>query len=232
MVSDFVNNKYLMLKSTESDINEHLPTLYEYAKGCNTICEMGVRGAVSTWAFLSGMSSTTNKKTLYCVDLVEVPEASEIVRLGKEIGVDVIFLYEDSAKLKLPVPVDLLFIDTWHIYGHLKRELAAHEKNVTKYIIMHDTTVDGIHGESLRCNLDAKQQSIDSGYPLDEITKGLQPAVDEFLEFHKGEWVVDNVWTNNNGLTVLRRKDVPHFELEPNSSASLTQYFDKSGKQL
>ena len=29
---------------------------------------------------------------------------------------------------------DLLFIDTWHVYGHLKRELKAHEKKVNKYI--------------------------------------------------------------------------------------------------
>ena len=35
-----------------SDINEHLPTLYEYACKCKHITEMGVRTGVSTTAFL------------------------------------------------------------------------------------------------------------------------------------------------------------------------------------
>ena len=37
---------------TPSDINEHIPTLIEYASECDTITEMGVRGITSTWAFL------------------------------------------------------------------------------------------------------------------------------------------------------------------------------------
>jgi hypothetical protein len=37
---------------TPSDINEHIPTLIEYASECETITEMGVRAITSTWAFL------------------------------------------------------------------------------------------------------------------------------------------------------------------------------------
>jgi hypothetical protein len=42
------------------------------------------------------------------------------------------------------------------------------------------------------------------GYPEDEIRMGLGPAVREFLEMHP-EWTVKEVFTNNNGLTVLQR---------------------------
>jgi hypothetical protein len=35
-------------------------------------------------------------------------------------GGELHFLCEDSAKVKFPCPIDLLFIDTFHVYGHLK----------------------------------------------------------------------------------------------------------------
>ena len=45
-------------------------------------------------------------------------------------------------QLDLDGPVDLLFIDTFHVYGQLKRELARFEGQVRRYIAMHDTEVD------------------------------------------------------------------------------------------
>jgi hypothetical protein len=45
---------------------------------------------------------------------------------------------------------DLTFIDTWHIYGELNRELEKFSKTTNKYIIMHDTTIDEWHGETIR----------------------------------------------------------------------------------
>lgn len=70
---------------------------------------------------------------------------------------------------------------------------------------MHDTTVDEITGETIRCGWDAKKQSVESGFPVDEITKGLWPAVVEFLE-QNPEWYLKERFTNNNGLTILARK--------------------------
>jgi len=72
---------------------------------------------------------------------------------------------------------------------------------------MHDTEVDGIHGEYLRetyfygC-VDALSNKI--GIPVDEIKLGLKPAIHEFLEENKN-WVVHAYFTNNNGLTILKR---------------------------
>jgi hypothetical protein len=97
-----------------------------------------------------------------------------------------------------------LFIDTWHIYGQLKRELEYWHSSVKKYIIMHDTTVDADKGESVRMSCDIHSQSVESGFPVDEITKGLWPAIEEFVASHS-EWKIERRFTNNNGLTILAR---------------------------
>ena len=99
---------------------------------------------------------------------------------------------------------DITFIDTWHVYGQLKRELDKFSTVTNKYIIMHDTTVDEIYGETIRCGLDAVRQSQQTGFPVDEIQKGLWPAVTEFLKNNK-EWRLKERFTNNNGLTILER---------------------------
>jgi len=47
-----LQNIYNQTKS--ADIREHLYTLKNYAEKSRHITEMGVRGVVSTWAFLAG----------------------------------------------------------------------------------------------------------------------------------------------------------------------------------
>ena len=69
---------------------------------------------------------------------------------------------------------------------------------------MHDTTVDEWYGETIRCGGDAHAQSLLSGIPVDEINRGLWPAIVEFLAANP-EWVLHERFTNNNGLTVLRK---------------------------
>ena len=69
---------------------------------------------------------------------------------------------------------------------------------------MHDTTVDEYYGETIRCNMNAKQQSLESGFPENEITIGLWPAVTEFLE-NNSNWKIKERFTNNNGLTILEK---------------------------
>lgn len=186
------------------DIHEHLPTLYEYASKCASVAEMGVRGIVSTWAFLKGLAeSPSENKKLVSIDIENI-DMTNVIACAHEVGIDMKFIQADSATVNIGTNVDLLFIDTWHIYGHLKRELEFHHERVNKYIIMHDTEIDGVYGESIRCNWNIPEQSKKSGYPVDEIAKGLQPAIDEFLASH-AEWSLDKKYTNNNGLTVLVR---------------------------
>ena len=69
---------------------------------------------------------------------------------------------------------------------------------------MHDTTVDEWAGETIRMGWNAHQQSQSTGIPVDEITKGLWPAISEFLEANQ-DWKLKERYTNNNGLTILER---------------------------
>lgn len=202
---DTIINTYNALCYTPSDIYEHLPTLNKLSSECETICEFGVRSIVSTWAFLTGLlENNSNVKNLISVDIEKV-DIQHVIDIAKDANINMKFICEDSIKCEIP-DTDMLFIDTWHIYGHLKRELKAHHKKVKKYIVMHDTELDKTFGESIRCGWDLIQQSIKSGYPIEEITMGLQKAIDEFLKENK-EWTLYKNYTNNNGLTILKRND-------------------------
>lgn len=69
---------------------------------------------------------------------------------------------------------------------------------------MHDTTVDEWQGETIRFRKNAQEQSKTTGIPIDEINKGLWPAIEEFLENNKN-WKIKERFTNNNGLTILEK---------------------------
>jgi hypothetical protein len=203
-----IDDVYRRLCTTPSDIYEHLPTLREYASKCAVVAEMGVRTPTSTWALLRGLCDSTAAppKKLFCVDIAHVNMEQER-QIAARAGIHLTFICENSVAVDFDTPVDLLFIDTWHVYGHLKRELAAHHNRVNKYIIMHDTTVDAYEGESIRCHMDIEEQMRVSGYTRDEICSGLWPAVKEFVATHAAEWKIEARYSNCNGLTVLSRLD-------------------------
>lgn len=200
-----IADQYVRCLRTVSDIHQHLPTLLDLSVGCGAIAEVGVRHAVSTWAFLLGLCLDGKpNKQLVCLDLAPPSCVEELRRLSSACGIGFLFYEGDSATTPLPV-VDMMFIDTWHIYGHLKRELEFHHSRVRKYIVLHDTEIDKYIGESVRENHDIQQQSLVYGYTLPEIIKGLSFAVDEFLEKHP-EWRLKKHYTNNNGLTILEKQ--------------------------
>lgn len=204
-----IKQKYLELCNTQSDINEHLPTLFEYASKCSSVLELGVRGCISSYAFASGLISELNENTgskLLVLNDINECNISELTSYCEKIKdkIDIRYFWINDLDLNLDSNIDLTFIDTWHVYGHLKRELEKFSKITNKYIIMHDTTLDAIYGESIRCNWNVQDQSKKTGIPCEEITKGLQPAIDEFLQLNK-DWKIHEVFTNNNGLTVLKR---------------------------
>lgn len=201
---NIVENNYSVRCTTPSDIYEHLPTLASYAQKCEVVTEFGMRGVVSTWALLKGLlGNLSNKKKLISADLNYAPAIEEIVRICPSLNVDFYFIMGNDIKINIE-QTDLLFIDTWHIYGHLKRELETFHSKVNKYIILHDTTVDGEIGESVRRGFNLVTQAKETGYSIEEITKGLWPAVEEFLISHP-EWKLEHRYTNNNGLTILSR---------------------------
>ena len=181
--SNFLNIRYNANCALPSDINAHLPTLKKYAERCEHITELGVRGIVSTWAFLMGMP-----KTLISVDIVN-PETighnlQEVYDCAKDLNIDFKFILGNDLEIELE-QTDLMFIDTLHTYDHLKKELTLLSSKVNKYIILHDTVAFGIQGE-------------DNG-------KGLLQAMIEFLKENKN-WKIEEQFFYNNGLTILSKQ--------------------------
>lgn len=201
----FIERKYVNYCKNVSDINEHLPTLYKYALECSHITECGVRKALSSYAFAHALSNKKDTKHIM-VDICESDEIDTFLSECEHENLKAIF-YNESDLTCPTEPTELLFIDTWHVYGHLKRELNRWNTYASKYIILHDTTVDGDIGESVRMALvhNIEEEATESGLTEEEIRKGLWPAIEEFLVDHP-EWILKERYTNNNGLTVLARK--------------------------
>ena len=194
--------EYMKRFTERSDINEHIPTLKKYADECNHVTECGVSNVNSTYAFAESFRIRSNNK-IVMIDIKEDPNINIFIESCKNEGVNVVF--HNQGSLSCPIEhTDLLFIDTWHVYGQLKRELGRWNKYVNKYIIMHDTTIDEWLGETIRDRHNAEQQSKDTGIPIEEINKGLWPAIEEFLKIHP-EWIIKERYYNNNGLTILQR---------------------------
>lgn len=201
-----IQNKYTYLCNKSSDINEHLPTLNLYAKECTSIFETGVRGCISSWALCHGLLDNPDASGNLYMLLNDIDECdiTEFLECTKELDVHVDSKWMNNLNLQMNRTFDMTFIDTWHVYGQLKRELAKFAPITNKYIIMHDTTVDEIYGETIRQNYNAKKQSLESGIPLDEINCGLGKAISEFLQ-QNSNWVLKEKFTNNHGLTILQR---------------------------
>lgn len=127
--------KYEELKNTPSDCNMHFETIRKYVAEGDLVVELGVRKVVSTWALLAN-----KPKAIVSVDTVVPPEENlqEFVEAAKELGTQFKFVQGDSTVIDLETPVDVLFVDTLHLYSHLVKELWRHSGKTRKYIIFHD----------------------------------------------------------------------------------------------
>lgn len=197
-----LKSKYYNACQTVTDISQHIPLLLGYAKQCSSIVECGVRYLSSSYAFALGLVGKIGSKYTL-IDPFKSTEVESFISLCGELGVQARFLQESD--LQCPVQeADLLFIDTWHVYGQLRRELDRWQSSIRKFIILHDTTTDGLYGESIRNGSNIKAQSEATRIPEDEISKGIWPAVEEFL-LASNEWCLDLKLENSNGVTVLKR---------------------------
>lgn len=162
-----------------ADICEHLDTLTKYASECNHVTEMGFRTGTSFAALLLAQPETLITYDLY------VPAFFKKTLESLKGKTHVEFYEASSLNIDI-AETDLLFIDTLHTYDQLKAELSLHASKAKKYIALHDTVTFGRKGE-------------------DHGDKGLLNAVEEFLEANP-EWSFCEHFTNNNGLTVLKRE--------------------------
>lgn len=200
--TSLLSSRFKRLCAVPSDIHEHLPLLREYAAKCSSVVECGACEVMSSYAFAAGLLNTP-EATLTMVD-PRLPETIPgfLDTCARE-GLRAQFICGYTTAIA-PIPTDLLFIDSWHVYALLKRELAHWHTSVRKYILLHDTTVDEWYGEAVRGKADIARLVRETGFPAEEIQKGLWPAIVEFLREHP-EWTLEARYTNNNGLTILSR---------------------------
>ncbi len=149
-----VEREYAARCAAHSDIHEHLPVLRHLvvALGAATAAELGVvglGGLGGSWALAAGLaaSAAAGPKLWVGVDIKDHPAVGTLRAALAAAGVGSAFALGDSAgpaaAAALPAAVDVLLIDSWHVLGQLRRELAAHHGRVCGAIALHDTTIDG-----------------------------------------------------------------------------------------
>lgn len=183
---------YRAAVTTPSDIHEHLELLHTLATDCEHVTEFGMRGGVSTVAFLAAqpavlVSWDVNPFAVVSQRTLDLLTYAGRTRFEPRVG--------DTLKIPPCEPTDLLFIDTLHTYAQLRAELARHadpvSQSVKKYLVFHDTRTFGLVGE-------------------DGTEPGLRAAIRWFQKDHAFPlWQLAEDLPNNNGLVVLKRIDVP-----------------------
>jgi cephalosporin hydroxylase len=178
------HKEYMEYCNTPSDINEHLPVLHEIGLECKSVVEFGVGYGRSTRAFIATLLETNGSLKSY--DLVELDGVESLFNDAKEKGLNVEFHQENTIEIDT-VDTDLLLVDSHHTYEQVQGELAKHASGVKKYIVFHDTVTFGERGQ-------------------DVGSRGIMPAIMEFLGSHAFEWEIYLMYENNNGLMVIKRK--------------------------
>jgi predicted O-methyltransferase YrrM len=166
-----------------SDINEHLHT---FVTICRRLCaqdviELGTRGGVSTVGWLFGLSDTRGR--LWSVDLNSPPPTPDWVPdtwtfiQGDDLDPEVV--------KQLPDVVDVVFIDSSHMYDHTLAELHVYSTKVRPggMIVLHDTNV-------VRPN----------GWTRGQPNFPVRAAVEEFCA---EEGYEPHFLPNNNGLGII-----------------------------
>jgi len=121
--------KYNYFCNYQCDINEHLPTLYNYAQECESVIELGVRRVISSYALAYGlMNNNKETKNILLNDINEC-DVRELLSITNELPINVNYKWMNDLELDITDNVDLTFIDTWHVYGQLKRELNKFWRN-------------------------------------------------------------------------------------------------------
>jgi predicted O-methyltransferase YrrM len=172
-------DKILSYITEESDINEHLTTLFFLTVEFNLkrTLELGVRDGISSIALNEAVSSIGGH--VYSIDINDCEIAKENL---KKTGLDSnwTFFQGDDIEMgqKWKKELDHIFIDTSHAYNHTLEELRTFEPFLVSngFITFHDTRA----------------------FP------GVLRAINDFLGESKSKFRFYNYF-NNNGFAILRK---------------------------
>ena len=183
---------------TCTDMHRHTVTLFALVVSMQAkkVLELGVRKGGSTLPLLAGVKATGGF-------LTSVDVKDHAFKCPEELAECWEFIKSDSLKYLASVPdgviYDVVYIDDWHAYAHVKRELELLESHITKssIILMHDLMAR-TEPEYNYGNIKGQERYLPEGEWFDG---GPYKAVSE-LDATKWEFATVPVC---NGLTLLRK---------------------------
>lgn len=186
--------RYAQLCREPSDINEHLPTFVAAVEELNAtrVIELGVRYGVSTIAWMHALQDRGHLWSVDCSFPVPAP-GSTVNLLDPQGPLGVVDYWTfvlgydiwPAVYTALPDEVDILFIDTNHVYEETLEELALYYPRVREggRIFMHDTALETTGNAS----------TPQPPYPV-------RTAIEEFCAKKKLRWTNN---PNNSGLGTI-----------------------------
>ena len=177
----------------DGDSDRHLITLYAMALASRGFIyvELGVREGHTTKPLYE--AAKANEGRLWSVDINEPIEFKPPSDLHYE------FVKSDSIKFLEEWPkdkkMDVVFVDDWHSYSHVKKQLELLDQCVgpSSIILLHDLMY-GNTDPFYHADLSHAGPQWDEGGPYRAVAE-LNP---QFWEWSTLPW--------NNGLTILRKK--------------------------
>jgi predicted O-methyltransferase YrrM len=191
------------VKNGTGDSDKHLLTLYSIAMqmSAKSVLELGVRDGTTTLPFLCAMAE--NNGCLYSVDIAQTCfvcpiDLREQWRFYKSDALE----WLDQARNEkphygeiLPNKFDLVYVDDWHSYDHVRAELELIEPMITpsSIIILHDLMYSNAQPD-YRSNVYTQDQEWKNGGPYRAVS-----------ELDSTIWEYSTIPVNH-GLTILRKK--------------------------
>ena len=178
----------------DGDSDKHLMFLYSIVIGSHakTIIELGVRNGDTTLPLTLGAKETDG--IVYSVDKMKIGFKldEELQKYNKFHLQDAVSFLEDWDVEK---NIDLVYIDDWHAYEHVKKELDILDRLVSPstIILLHDL----MYGDTCpfyHVDLTMNEGQWANGGPY----KAVAELNTQFWEFSTLPW--------GNGLTILRKK--------------------------
>ncbi len=194
-----------------TDINDHLLTIYRESIEVkpSLIVELGVRGGESTFVF-----ERVAKKFNSTLISVDIEDCSHITKYEKWFFIqsdDIEFAkrFKDwCIERNIKPEIDILFIDTSHLYRHTKEEIKYWFPYLSKKskVIFHDTNIAFLFKRkdgSLQNGWDNKRGVIKA------IEDFCEKKFDEKIEFEEecGDFKIKH-YPYCSGLTILTKKSV------------------------
>jgi predicted O-methyltransferase YrrM len=180
--------------SGKGDSDQHVLTLYSIAIGSKAkrILELGVRNGDSTRPLLLAASKTGGTVTSVDLQPTSYSPPTELQPYWRFVQQDAISFLEQDPGTE---PYDLVFLDDWHAYAHVKKELEQLDRLISpKTVILVHDLMYGNTCPHYHCDLTLSSGQWAEGGPYRAVAE-LNPQFWEFATF-----------PYNNGLTLLRKK--------------------------